>query len=191
MFEPTVSLSRGLRGRALTVAALVTCAAAQSAQAGEPVAVLDATLVSSSGEPAQLRSYWGKPTLLFYETPDAVKINQPAKDELKRLSDALGLRQAVTTVAVVNLEGLDWWPARPIAFGSIRAEEKKAAVPVLVDLGGALRRGPWLLDPKAATLLVLSPAGEVVFHAEGRVDGQRFVELKATLERLLTAVAAR
>lgn len=191
MSNPTVSLSRGPLGCALVTAALVALGAPQSVRADEPVAVLDAALLSSSGAPAQLRSYWGKPTLLFYETPDAVKVNQPAKDELKRLSDALGLRQAVTTVAVVNLEGLDWWPARPIAFGSIRAEEKKAAVPVLVDLRGALRRGPWLLDPKAATLLVLSPAGEVVFHAEGRVDGQRFVELKATLERLLQAVAAR
>lgn len=191
MRTPSVLSGRGPWGPGLALAAAAVLGASQTAPPDGPGPVLDAALLDSSGEPVRLRNYWGKPALVFYETPDAAKVNQPAKDALKRLSDAHDLHREVTTVAVVNLEDLDWWPARPIAFGSIRSEERKVGVVMLADLRGALRRGPWRLDPRSATVLVVSPSGKVVFRAEGCVEGRRFEELKAALDRLIPARVPR
>ena len=160
------------------------------ASAVEPGVRLDANVLSSSGEPVQLASLWGKPVLFFYESPDTSKLNQPAKEELKRLADHYQLKKLVDTIAVANLEGLDWWPARPIAFGVVRGEEAKAQLPILVDLNGALRKGPWKLDPKTPTVMVISPGGEVLFQASGKLEGERLEALKSTLRQLLTTLAS-
>jgi Bacterial protein of unknown function (YtfJ_HI0045) len=159
--------------------------------AGEPPAVLDAKVTRSSGEAAQLKSYWGKPVIFFYEDPDSVRLNQPAKDELKKLSERHHLETAVRVVAVANLEDLNWWPAREIAMAVVRGEEEKANVPVLVDLTGELRRAPWYMSAKDSTVLVLSAKGEVLFRSQGKLEGKRFDRLKATLEGLLRSTASR
>lgn len=160
------------------------------AQAAEP-AVLDANLVRSSGAAVKLSAFWGKPVLMFYESPATAQLNQAARDELARLSALYHLRSVIDVVGVANLEGIDWWPARPIALGMVRGEEKKSDVPVLIDLKGELRGAPWRLDPKTSTVLVVSPRGEVVFRAEGRLEGAKFEALRAALAEFVPTVAVQ
>ena len=161
------------------------------ATAAERGRVLDARLTNSQGSHTQLSRFWGKPVLLFYEDVESVKLNQAAKDELKRLSEQYHLREAVDLVAVANLEGLNWEPARAVALAVVRAEEEKARVPVLVDLTGELRKAPWNLAPRGSTLLIISPTGELLFEASGKIEGARLEELVSTLRGLLTLSVRR
>jgi hypothetical protein len=161
------------------------------AMGDEPKLAHDAKLTRSSGDAVTLKSFFGKPVILVYESPDSAKVNEAAKLELKRLSDLYHLRNVVDVVAVVNLEGIDWWPARPIVLGVVRGEEKKHQLPVLVDMHGALRKAPWNLNPKTSTMMVISPEGELLYREAGKVQGQRMEDLKSTLKGLLTTVSAR
>ena len=177
--------------RTISAGAVLSLFLSFAAGATEPAKVLNAKVTRSTGEDAQLSWYWGKPVILVYEDPSSVKLNQPAKDELKRLSELYNLRKVVDVVAVANLEGLDWWPAKPIALSMVRAEETRGQLPVLVDMTGELRKAPWNLNPKSSTMMVVSPKGELLFKNEGKLEGRRLDELKATLERLLTATSSR
>jgi hypothetical protein len=152
---------------------------------------LDATLTNSNGAPQRLSRYWGKPVILFYEDVESVKVNQAAKDELKRLSEKYNLRDVVDLVAVANLEGLNWEPAKLFALAAVRSEEAKAKVPVLVDLTGELRKSPWNLSSRASTLLIISPSGELLYEASGKIEGERLDALVSTLRSLLELTVRR
>lgn len=151
--------------------------------------VLDAQVTRTSGEVTTLKRYWGLPTILFYEHPDALQVNRAAKAELKRLGEEYDLSGVVRTVAVVDLEEMNWWPARGFALNTMRAHEKKVRIPILADLTGELRKAPWKLAPKTSTILVLSPRGELLFRGSGELDAEAFERLKATLRSLLPSDA--
>ena len=80
----------------------------------------------------------------------------------------------------------DRQPARVIALNVVRNEEAKAKVPVLVDLTGELRKAPWNLPSRSSNVLVISPAGELLFQATGKIEGERLDELVKILRNLLT-----
>lgn len=151
--------------------------------------VLDAQVTRSSGELTTLKRYWGLPTILFYEHPDALQVNRAAKAELKRLGEEYDLTGVVRTVAVVDLEEMNWWPARGFALNTMRAHEKKVRIPILADLTGELRKAPWKFTPKTSTIIVLSPRGELLFRGSGELDAEAFERLKATLRSLLPSDA--
>lgn len=167
---------------AFVLAAVLFSTTAFAAERGR---FLDATLTNSKGKATRLSNFWGKPVILFYEDAESVKVNQAAKEELKRLSDKYHLRDVVDLIAVANLEGLNWEPARLFALAAVRAEEAKARVPVLVDLTGELRKAPWNLSARASTLLIISPSGELLFEASGKIDGERMDALLKILRSLL------
>lgn len=173
---------------AFVLAALLLSTAAAAAERGR---FLDATLTNSRGAATRLSRYWGKPVILFYEDAESVQVNKAAKDELKRLSDKYGLRDVVDLVAVANLEGLNWEPARVFALAAVRAEEAKARVPVLVDLTGELRKAPWNLSARASTLLIISPSGELLYEASGKIEGERMEALLEILRTLLPLTVRR
>jgi hypothetical protein len=118
-------------------------------------------------------------------------VNHLAKQELKRLGEVYQLRELVGTVAVIDLEDMNWWPARGFALDAMRKQETKVRIPVLADLTGELRKGPWKLNAKAATILVISPTGELLFKNTGPCQGESFEELKATLRGLLNVTTQR
>lgn len=121
--------------------------------------------------------------MLFYEDRDSVALNQEAKDELFRLGREQGLLEAVEVVAVANLEGFNWQPAIFFALEGVKKEEKKAGVPVYVDLTGELTRAPWRLPGTSSSVLVLSAGGERRFTATGKLS-------KAQLEAMFAAIQA-
>jgi hypothetical protein len=169
---------------------LVGLLAPMLASAGE-TDFFDAKVTKSSGQPTKLSKFWGKPTIVFYEHPDSLQVNQAAKQELKRLGEVYQLRDLVGTVAVIDLEELNWWPARGFALDAMQKQEKKVRIPVLADLTGELRKSPWRLNAKASTILVISPRGELLFRNTGPCEGEQFEELKATLRGLLNVTTQR
>lgn len=174
---------------ALSSALVLSLTLPVAASAGTVGQKLDAEVTTSSGDKVRLKDYYGKPVLLFYEDPDSVKLNQPTKDELLKLSLKWGLAEKIDVVAVANLQGLNWQPAIFFALMAVRSEEKKARIPVLVDFAGNMERSPWKLSSKSSSILVLAPDGEVLFESVGLMKKDKFAEMVSTLERLLTATA--
>lgn len=147
--------------------------------------VLDAPVVTSSGEKAMLALQWGKPTVLFYEDRFSTKLNQTLKDGLFKRGVELGLIGRVSVVAVANLEGLDWFPARGFALGAVRDAEKEAGIPVYVDWSGVLARAPWRLPAKNASVVVLDARGQVTWEASGALGPSQREEVFNELLKLL------
>src|SRR4051794_13203151 len=81
---------------------------------------LDASLASAQGQTVRLGSQLGMPTVLFYEDRYSTALNQQTKDELFARGKREGLLQAAKVLAIANLEGLDWFPARDFALAAVR-----------------------------------------------------------------------
>lgn len=153
--------------------------------AGAP---LDAVVETSSGAQAHLAPLFRRPTVLFYEDRDATALNQHVKDALFAAGRERGLLGAVEVVAVANVAAFDWFPARDFVLAAVRDVERKVKVPVYLDFKGALASAPWNLPPKSSTVLVLNPAGEVVWEVKGRLEAR---DVKAMFEVLDGLLAAR
>jgi hypothetical protein len=170
---------------------LATGSAGGAAPAGtEPV---DATLSTSKGDSVRLSRWRGKPVILFYEDKESTTLNLPLKTELFARGREKGLLQSAFVVAVANLEKYDFFPAREIALSYVRDEEKKAGVPILVDLKGTLGLAPWKLPTKTSTVLLLNAEGTPVYKHSGRMKPEEqarfFTELSTLVGQDLTAKA--
>ncbi len=149
--------------------------------------LLDAFLVSSSGAATRLLTQFGMPTVLFYEDRYSTLLNQRTKEELFARGKRDGLLRAARVVAVANLEGYDWFPARNFALAAVRDAEKKAGVPVLVDWSGALSAPPWNLPAKTSSVLLFDAAGRVVFERSGQLSEHDQAALFQNLRDLIDA----
>lgn len=146
---------------------------------------LDASLSTSSGAPGQLASQWGKPTVLFYEDRSSTGLNQVLKDTLFKRGAELGVLGLVSVVAVANLEGLDWFPARDFALGAVRVAEKEANIAVFIDWSGVLAKPPWRLPAKSSSVVVLDATGRVMWQASGALEPSAREAVFAQLLQLL------
>lgn len=173
----------GGAGRWAVVVALVAAVTKVWAQGD----TMDAVLTNSSGAPAHLSARWGRPVVLFYEDRHSVALNDETKKALFAAGKERGLLERVGIVAVANLQELNWQPALFFALEAVKGEEKKAGVPIYLDLDGALSRPPWSLSPKTSSVLVLDQQGKEVFRAAGRLSAAQRAGLFDAVERLLSA----
>jgi hypothetical protein len=146
---------------------------------------LDATLRSSDGEQAPLSKWRGKPVILFYEDKDSTRLNLALKDELFAQGREHGLLDSAWVVAVANLEKFNFFPARQIALSYVRDEEKRAGVPILVDLEGTLGASPWALPKKTSTVMLLDASGAIVYSYSGRLEQAERQTFFTALSRLI------
>jgi hypothetical protein len=147
----------------------ITLASGVSYAQAQPSSPLDATLKSSSGDSTALSKWRGKPVIFFYEDKDSTTLNLALKEELFQKGKEKGLLEAAYVVAVANLKPFNFFPARQIALSYVRDEEKKAGVPILVDLEGTLGGAPWSLPTKTSTVMLLDATGAVVYRYSGRL----------------------
>ena len=152
---------------------------------------LDARLRGSGGAEARLSRWRGKPVILFYEDRDSLELNSRFKDSLFERGKAEGLLGAASVVAVANLQAFDFWPARGIALSFVRDAERKAGIPILVDLDGTLARAPWALPPRTSNVVLLDAGGRPVFVHSGRLEDADAARFFAALEELLLAERVR
>lgn len=167
------------------VVMLTVCGAWASARLGQRVPPRDAALASSRGKTVQLKTLFGLPTVLFYEDRHSTALNQPTKDALFMHGQREGLLRAVKVVAVADLEGYNWFPARDFALAAVRDAEAKAGVPILVDWRGVLRAPPWSLPAETSTVLLLDAQGGVVFARSGSLNETDQADLFNTLRAML------
>lgn len=146
---------------------------------------LDAKVSTADGEVISLSSRYGKPTVIFYEDRYSTELNAALKAELFERGKKEGLLKAVTVVAIGNLQGWNWFPARDFAMAAIRDAQRKSGIDIYIDWSGALSSPPFSMSPKNSTVLVLNPAGGEVFRSEGTLDSNEREHLFATLKGLL------
>ncbi|MBK7862646.1 MAG: hypothetical protein IPJ65_29370 [Archangiaceae bacterium] len=128
-----------------------------------------------------------RPTVLFYEDKDTNQLNQPLKDTLYALGKARSLLDAASVVAIANVQGFDWFPARNFVVTAVKKTEVSIGVPVYLDWDGTMTKKPWSLNPKNATVMVLDPKGAVQFSYQGKLTEQKTAEVLALLEKLIEA----
>jgi hypothetical protein len=165
----------------LTLALAAGAASAQTPPSGS----MDATLRSSKGEQVNLSRWRGKPVILFYEDKASVGLNGRLKEELFARGQQRGLLTAAHVVAVANLEAYNFFPAKQIALSHVRDEEKKAGVPILVDLEGTLGASPWGLPKKTSNVLLLNAEGTLIFKHSGRMKEEEMEAFFVTLGQLV------
>jgi len=172
--------------KAWITGALTACLAAGSAY-GEapPTGPVDATLRTSAGDEVRLSRWRGKPVILFYEDKDSTTLNSALKETLFARGRERGLLDSASVVAVANLQKFDFFPARQIALSYVRDEEKKAGVPILVDLDGTLGAAPWQLPMKTSNVLLLDAAGALVFRHSGQMKPEEAAAFFTALSRLI------
>lgn len=147
----------------------------------------EATLGTSAGEQVRLSSLRGKPMVLFYEDRDQTEMNAELKKRLFTVGTEQGLLDQVSVVAVANVEGYNWFPARGFVLSAVKATEKKLRIPVYLDWFGSLRAQPWNLSSVLPSVLVLDREGATVLELSGALtEPQRqavFDALKALVSQ--------
>ncbi|HVE81697.1 MAG TPA: YtfJ family protein [Myxococcales bacterium] len=156
-------------------------ASAAPADGGAP---LDAQVWTAEGRKVQLSSFWGKPTVLIYESRGATELNRLLKDALWRRGHDPAARDAAQVLGVAALPELDWFPARPLAEHAVRERQQKVGIPVLIDWKGALTGGGWQLQAGTSSVVVLDGRGRVAFRASGALDHAQVQQVFGLLEQL-------
>lgn len=137
------------------------------------------TVVDAEGRGLDLHGIKGKPTLLVYEDKEATKQNLQLKSELSKLAAGDTYRQAIALVAVADVEGYDYWPARGFVKSAIRTESKKLGNTIYVDWTGGVRKAAGF-KKGLSTILLMGRDGKVLFSHEGAmaaVDRTRLLSL--------------
>lgn len=139
----------------------------------------EAAVETTRGERLTLAPPWDGPVVVFYEDHDGAKVNQALKD-------ALGVHAPATRVlAIASVEGLGWSPARELVVAAVRDVEQASGLAVYLDFGGALKRRPWGLPGRGSSVLVLDPAGALLFVRTGALSEQDVAEVLGLLTRLV------
>jgi len=137
-------------------------------------------VVDAEGRGLDLRGIKGKPTLLVYEDQEATKQNVALKTQLAKLASGDKYRQAIALVAVADVEGYDYWPARGFVKSAIRSESKKLGNTIYVDWNGSVRKSAGFTKGKSTVLLV-GPDGKIMFSHEGTMAPPEREKLLALL----------
>jgi predicted transcriptional regulator len=144
---------------------------------------LDANLRNTADEQVRVSQFRGKPTVLIYEDRHAIEVNRPFKNALRALALEPGNASAVAVVAVANVSRFNFFPVRGFALSGVRDAERKARHPILIDWENTLTRPPWNLPENGSSVLVLSPAGEVLFARSGSLSSEDQAEVFNLLQK--------
>lgn len=168
--------------KARWIISFVVAFSALARAADQPI---DGKIQTTNGNAVSLRALWGKPAVLFYEDKDATALNQVLKDELFKQGKEHDLLKSVTVVAVANLKGFNWFPARNFARDAVADTEKKVGIPVYVDFDATLQAAPLSLPATGAVVLVVDRKGNEVLRKKGKLDQKGIEEVLTKLKALL------
>lgn len=149
-------------------------------------AEMDARVSNTKGQSVWLAQKWGKPTVLFYEDKDGTFQNQALKDALFQKGKEKGLLGAVSVVAIANVRGFDWFPAKNFVLAAVKDAEARSGIPVYLDWSGALSAKPWGLEAVGSSVLVVDGAGEkVLFSKSGKLTAEEIDQVFDLLSSLV------
>lgn len=176
--------------RFLVLGALLLGAATSAMATSLSDASFAVKVTDTDGKLVSLQSLLGKPAVLFYEDRDSTSFNQALKDDLFKRGKEKGMLDKVSVIAVANLSGFNWFPAKNFAASAVREAEKKFGVPIYVDWTGAMVSRPWSLPKDNASVVLLSATGELVLQKQGRLSGEEREQVLGLLEKLAGLTAA-
>ena len=133
-------------------------------------------LVDAWDRTIQMSALGKKPLLLIYEDQDSAKQNQALKDELTRLAKSEHFRSSLTLLAIADVSGFDYWPARGWAKDTVKDESRKIGAPIYCDWTGSARSA---FDARkgASNVVLYGRDGRVLFARAGAVPPAARVEL--------------
>jgi hypothetical protein len=163
-------------------AVLMLCS---TANARDESLLSSVTLTGTDDRPVSLARFAGKPAVVFYEDRGSTATNQALKEALVEQGRRHGLLHAVRVIAIANISAYNFPPARQIATAFIRRAERRAGIPILLDLSGTLQAQPWALPDDASTVLLLDAGGRVVWRHSGKVPPAETTRMFDQLRRLV------
>jgi hypothetical protein len=152
---------------------------------GQP---MDARVSNTKGQSVWMARLWGKPTVVFYEDKDGTFQNQLLKEALFKKGKEKGLLDSVSVVAIANVRGFDWFPAKNFVVSAVEDAEKSSGIPVFMDWSGVMSNPPWSLSATGSTVLVVDAAGERKLFSKG---GKLSPEEIGQVFELLSSLVAR
>ena len=118
----------------------------------------------------------GKPVLLVYEDKDSANQNAALKNELSALARGDAYKHRVVLLAVADVSGYDYWPARGFVRDAIRSESVKLGTPIYCDWNGQVR-DTLALEAKRSNVVFYGKDGRVLFSHAGTLPDAKRKEL--------------
>jgi len=145
-------------------------------------------LSTSSGNAVGGSALIGKPIVMFYEDRNSTEMNQALKTELFRRGNKEGLLKSASVVAIADLEGFNWVPARQFALAAVKKAETDAHIPVYVDWSGVMRKDPWNFSSGTSTVALLDKRGTLVTTFQGTLSEKDTAQFFGHLREMIDVV---
>ena len=145
---------------------------------------VNAPMDTTDGSRVMLASFRGKPAIVFYEDKDSMTLNKPLKDALFAEGRKRNMLDAVHVIAVANLKGFDWFPAKQFALDGVRKAERDFGLPVYMDFDGSFSKSGLQLPQRSSTIVLLDKFGRETWRHTGALnvsEASKVVDQLATL----------
>lgn len=167
-------------GMGIVMAATLTSSADAAPAVGSEVPAV--RVQSLGGQVFDTKALSGKITLIFYEDKDAAKVNLAFKNELGAIRKNPGFKPQARIVAVADVSGYDWWPARGFVQDAVKKEERKAGQPVYLDWTGEFGKAV-KAKKGVSTVVLVGEDGKVQVGAEGVLSADAKDKIKAAMRK--------
>ena len=162
-----------------TATAAMALLFATSAQADDPPVTASVglprapafSLESTAGVTRRLRDYAGRVVIIVYEDRDSNMQNDELKRELADHARRGELTRDVSLVAVANLSGYNFWPARGYARDAVVDIARRQGYEIMIDWSGEMAAA-YHFRPARSHVLVVSRDGRVLFRYEGALSAR-------------------
>ena len=144
----------------------------------------DVTLVDAWERPLVLRKTATKPVLVVYEDSASSKENVVLKSELSELAKGGAYRARVVLLAVADVSGYDFFPAKGFAKSAIRGQSTELGTPIYCDWTGSVRVTLGL-EPKRSNVVLYGRDGRVRFSHAGPLGADKRKELLGELKEMV------
>jgi hypothetical protein len=169
----------------LAICCCFVAAAPVSAQTAVPpdaAPLLRAPLTTLSDEPKTLQDLLTaaqKPVLVvLYQDRKSAEQNPQLKEELGRLPTTPRL----TIVAIAEVAGYHFWPAKGYVLRALRPLQSDGAT-VLADWHGSLRKA-YRLQSGQSALFVVAPEGQLAYFTQGQLSPGQTEQVMRLVRRL-------
>jgi hypothetical protein len=164
----------------LFVAALAWPRAGQALPKAGHAAPESASVEDVDARVLTMKALRGKPVLVVYEDKDSAHLNDTLKKELASVGKNEPPVASIGVVAVADVSGYDFFPAKGAVKDAIRKEQEKAKTIIWLDWTARFRKD-LALDEGTSNVVLVDAQGKVVFAASGALD-------KAAREKLFDAM---
>lgn len=153
-----------LRGGLFLIITLLAASAFASPKVGTARPTLK--LVDAWGRTYETSEVGARPLLVLYEDKDSANDNKAFKEELSKLAKGDAYKTKAVLLAVADLQGYDYWPARGFVKDAMMAESRKAGTAIFCDWDGSLGKA---LSVKrgASNVMLYGKDGKLLFSYEG------------------------